>query len=155
MFFDRLHENLVARQRVAGGLLQLFYQPNALLGADAAGPAIGNRSIRGSAGKVAAGGQVIWLQFKANAHRLKHAPPNFVLDRIVAEEAEVGRATAGFNPRPNSDTQPGGPVGSQTIQIRGLGGLQFRLTTRFQRQAAQTVQNQQDDFTAVAVKIFH
>ena len=60
-----------------------------------------------------------------------------VLDRIVAEQAQVSRPAAGRDARGDRIHASLDAVFCQGVQIGGLGGLQFRRSARLDRQSAQ------------------
>ena len=66
--------------------------------------------------------------------------------RIVAEQTEVARPAARRDARQDGDAQAADAVAGAGVEVRRAGRLQFGLAARFQRQAAQAVGDQQDDF---------
>ena len=99
--------------------------------------------------EVAADGHVLRPQLEADAGGLQGPAADQVLDRIVAEQAQVSGPAAGGNARGDGIHASLDPVFCQGVQIGGLGGLQFRRSARLDRQPAQPVGHQHDDLRLV------
>ena len=143
VFLDRPHEDVVSFQRRAR--LQLGCQPFALFGGDATSAAIGDQPLFVNGAEVAPRRQVVGLQVEADAQGREDATPHVVHERIVAEEGQMRRAAAGGDARRDGLAEPTAAFGGQAIQVRGVGGFQFRGAARFGGQSAETVHDKEHD----------
>ena len=73
-----------------------------------------------------------------------------VLERVVAEQAEMARPAAGRDAGQDRDAQAADLPSTQGVEVRRAGRFQLGLAARLERQAAQAVGHQQDDLAGVA-----
>ena len=83
---------------------ELDGQRAAFLAGDAAGAAVGDVAGGVEGAEIAADGHVLRPQLEAHAGGLQRPAADQVLDRIVAEQAQVSRPAAGRNARGDRDT---------------------------------------------------
>ena len=84
-------------------------------------------------------------QVKIHAQRLQRAAADLILDRVVAENGQVPRPTAGGDPWSHRDGQTQFRAGRQVFQVWLEGHLQLGPSAGFARQPAQTIQDEHDD----------
>ena len=90
------------------------------------------------------------LQIEVDAERLEHPAADLVLDRIVAEQAEMARPAAGRDAGADRDRQAADIVPDQGIEIRGRGGLELGRAAGLDRQPAEAVGDREHDLAGVA-----
>ena len=109
VLLDRLDEHLDAGNL---HLAELDGQRAALFAGDAAGAAVGDVAGGVERAEVAADGHVLRPQLEADAGGLQRPAADQVLDRIVAEQAQVAGSAAGGDARRDRDTcSPGRRAG--------------------------------------------
>ena len=124
-------------------------QRGALLAGNAAGAAVGDVAGRIERDKIATHGNVLGPQLEAHAGRLQGPAADRILQRIVAEQAQVSRAAAGGNAGQNGNRTAQRADLRQGVQVGRLGGLQLGRSARLQRQSAQAVGHQEHDLGVV------
>jgi hypothetical protein len=122
--------------------VELGAEPLALGCRDATGPAVDNQAAL-ERREVAAGHEVALANFDVRAERLQDAAAEPVAERVVAEQAEVGRAAPGRNAHQDGVGDAAAAAKRQAVQMGRLGGLQLGLAVP--RQASQPVDDEQDD----------
>jgi hypothetical protein len=129
-------------------LVQKPYQLLALLGGDAAGPAVGDLALLVLGGEVNAGGEVVLAEVEADAQSAEHAAADLEAQRVVAEEGKVAWPAAGAHPCGDGAREAEVRARGEGVQVRGVGGLKLRLVLAARgvhRQTAQTVNDEQHD----------
>ena len=99
--------------------------------------------------EVGADGDVAVLQFEADAGGFEGAAADHVLQRVVAEEAEVAGAAAGADAGQHRDAAAEDAGFGERVEIRRVGRFEFRQAARLLRQAAEAVGNVHDDLRVV------
>ena len=142
MLLHRLDEHLDA-----GNLhfAELDRQRSALFGGDAAGAAVADVARGVERAEVAADGDVAFLQLEADAGGLERTAADQVLDRVVAEEAQVARSAAGRDAGKTGMLLPQTPRAGERVEIRRFGGFELGQAARLLRQAAKSVADVHDD----------
>ncbi len=90
---------------------------------------------------------------ETDAQRLQHTTPDLIVHRIVAEEAEVGRAAARLDPRSDRRTEANRAFGRHLVQVGCIGGFKLGQAAGFHGQATQSIHDQEDDFAAILMQI--
>ena len=121
----------------------------ALLAGDPSGAAVGDVACGVERAEVAADGHVVGPELEADAGGLQRPAADQVLHRIVAEQAQVSRSAAGGDAGGDRDHAAQDAAAGQGVEVRRLGGFQLGLAARLDRQAAQAVGHQHDDFRVV------
>lgn len=124
-------------------------QRAAFLAGDASGAAVGNVALGVERAEIAADSHVHRSQLEADAGGLQGAAADQVLDRVIAEEGQVSGTAAGGDTRCDRIHAALDPVFCQIVQMRGFGGFQFRRPARLDRQPAQPIGHQHNDFRFV------
>ena len=146
MLLHRLDEHLDAGNL---HLAELHRQRCTLFGRDAAGAAVGDVAGRVERAEVGADRDVAFLQVEADAGRLECPAADQVLERIVAEQAQVPRAAAGADARQHRNAAAADADLRQRIEIRRVGRFELGLAARLLRQPAQAVADVHDDLGVV------
>jgi hypothetical protein len=128
----------------AGNLdrLQQRAHLDAALGRRPAGAAVADLARLVDRAEVAADGDVLGPDLEVDAQRFEDAAADAVLERVVAEQAEVAGAAAGGDARQDRDAHAADAFAGQRVEVRRPRRLEFRLAVRLDRQAAQAVRNE-------------
>ena len=146
VLLDRLDKDLDAGDF---HFAQFDGQRGALLAGNAAGAAVGDVAGRIERDKIATHGNVLGPQLEAHAGRLQGPAADRILQRIVAEQAQVSRAAAGGNAGQNGNRTAQRADFCQGVQVGRLGGLQLGRSARLQGQSPQAVGHQEHDLGVV------
>ncbi len=146
MFAHRLDEHLDAGY---ANRLQPFAHLDAALRRRPAGAAVADETLGVERAEVAACGHVARADLEVNAQRLQDAATDAVLQRVVAEQAEMARPAARRDARQHRHTQAAHAVAGAGVEVRRPRRLQLGLAARLQGQSAQAVGHHQDDFRGV------
>ncbi len=146
MLFDRLDEHFDARNL---DLPQAHGQRSALVAVDAAGATIGDVPLGVERAEVGADRHVVGPEFETNAGRFQGATADHILQRIVAEQAQMPRPAAGRDARLDRNAPAQHATAGQRVEVRRLGRFQFGQTARFERQPAQPVGDEHDNLRIV------
>ena len=93
-----------------------------------AGPAVMNNVVTVNRGKIRPRCQVTRLHVKIAAERFENSSPEFNLVGLIPPEGKVSRTAPGSYPGSNWKRPAERRAGGQPIEIRNIGGLQFRTT---------------------------
>ena len=118
------------------------------LGWDAPGPAVGHVAGGVERAEVQPGRHVAVTEIEPHADGLQGAAANLVLERIVAEQAQVPRPAAGRHAGVDGLEQAAAAGRDEAVGVRGAGGLEFRHVVRAGLDAAQAVPDKEDDLAA-------
>ncbi len=88
-------------------------------------------------------------KFEPDAGRLQRAAADQVLQRVVAEQAEVARAAAGADAGAHRNAAAQDAGLGQRVEVGRVGRFQLGPTARLLRQAAQAVGHVHDDLGVV------
>src|SRR6516164_3265032 len=146
MLLHRLDEHLDAREldpAQALGELQVD------LGREASGAPVRDTAGSVHGAEVAARGDVARAQVEFDAERLQHAPPDLIVERIVAEEPEMAGPAPRRDSRRNVADQPAGGFRRELGQIWKLRRLEFRASGLRAREPAEAVERDEDDLRRI------
>ena len=121
----------------------------AFFGRDAAGAAVGDVALGVDRAEVGADGDVAVFELEADAGRFERAAADHVLQRVVAEQAEVARAAAGADAGQHRDAAAEDAGFGERVEVRRFGRFQFGQAARLLRQAAEAVGDVHDDLGVV------
>ena len=88
-------------------------------------------------------------EFEADAGRFERAAADAILQRIVAEQAQVPRPAARADARLHRNAAAGDAALGQRVEVRRLGRFEFGLAARLERQAAEAVGHEHHDLRVV------
>ena len=108
----------------------------AAFGRGPAGAPVGNLPAGVQGAEVAADRDVLRANLKIDAQRFEDAPADPVLERVVAEQAQMPRPAARRVARQHRQTQAADALLGAPVEVRRARGFQLRLAARLQRQAA-------------------
>ena len=116
-----------------------------LCGGEAAGAAVGDHAVLVDGAEVATCGKVVGGEFHADAGGLKDAALYEVGDGVVAEEGKMAGATAGDDAPGHGYGEATHGLGSDVVQIGGVGSLKLGLAGVGVGESAEAVENKEDD----------
>ncbi len=87
-----------------------------------------------------------FVEREVNPQGFQDTASDHIFQRIVAKECQVSRAAARAESRGDHFAQTQGRTSGQRVHIGGTGSFELGRTARFQRQAAQPIHHQQDNF---------
>src|SRR5439155_16866526 len=137
MLFHRLDEELDAGQP---DVTQPIGEPDADLGRDASRAPIGDQSLAVDRAEVAARRDVAGAERELDSERLEHAAADLEHHRVVAEEPEVPRATAGRDAGRDVAEQAAHAVGRERGQVGNPRGPELRASRLGAREPAEAVE---------------
>ena len=99
--------------------------------------------------EVGADGDVAVLEFEADAGGFEGAAADHVLQRVVAEQAEVAGAAAGADAGQHGDAAAEDADFGERVEVRRVGRFELGQAARLLRQAAEAVGDVHDDLGVV------
>ena len=146
MLLHRLDEDLDAGDL---HVAQLDRERRAFFGGDAAGAAVGDVAGGVERAEVGADGDVAFLEREADAGGFERTAADEVLDRVVAEQAEMARAAAGADAGQHGNAAAADADFGERIEVRRVGRFELGEPARLLRQAAEAVGHVHDDLGVV------
>jgi hypothetical protein len=137
-----LHEHFDARKL---HLRHALGQLHANVGGDAAGAAVRDVAGRVDGAEVASRRDIAVLQVEVDSQRFEYAAADLVLQGIVAEEGDMTRTGAGSDAVTNRQRHAADRVRSKSVEVGRVGGLELALARLGVRQAAQTIDDAEED----------
>src|SRR5262249_48953850 len=138
----RLDENFHAGNR---DRRQLLRHRDTAFGGRPAGPAISDFAGCVDCAEVAAHRDILGSDMKINAERFENSAADLILERIVAEQAEVPWAAARRDSRQNRRRQTADSLTDTGVQVRRSGRLELGLSPHFQGETAEAVGDDEND----------
>ena len=105
--------------------------------------------LASSVQKLRADGDVAVFELETDAGGFERAAADHVLQRVVAEEAEMAGAAAGADAGQHGDAAAEDAGFGECVEVRRFGRFQFRQAARLLRQAAEAVGDVHDDLGVV------
>jgi hypothetical protein len=146
MLLHGLDEDLGPRQPDAP---QPVDELHGRLGADPSRAAVGDEALRVDGAEVTPRGDIARAQVELDAEGLEHAAADLVLERVVAEEAEVPRPAARGDARRDVSEEPTRRLPGQRGQVGNPGRLELRLPCLRPGQSPEPIQRQQNDLRLI------
>ena len=128
---------------------RVFAEGGAGVGADAPGAAVGDEALVVDGAEVAAGGQVFATKVEVDAEGFEDAAADAVLQRVVAEEGEMAGAAAGRDAVADGHGEAADAVGGEAVEVDGVRLFELGAAGLGIGQAAEAVDDEEDDFGVV------
>ena len=146
VLFNRFDEDFDAGDR---NRLQELNDFGAFFRRNTTGATVGNEAVLVDRAEIATNANVVRTDRERNARRFENAATNLEDERIVTEEPEVSGTAAGRNAGQDREGHAADALGGEFIEIRRVGGFEFGRSARLERESADTVGDDHDNFTAV------
>ena len=130
-------------------MIQLFAELRADFRWNTTSPSIRNISSRIDRAEVPADCDVIRTEFEVDPECFQNTSTNLIFYGIVAKQTQVTRATSGSDSRQHGGTQSQCSSTGEGVKIRSVRRFKFCLATGFERQASQSVANNEHNLGAV------
>jgi hypothetical protein len=118
---------------------------------DATGTAVTDTPFAIKRAKIGPNGNILGLQRKLDPKRFENTSPSFVDKRIISKQCQMARTTPWRDSKGHRMMEPTSSASGELIKIRRVRRLKLRHAVRFARQAAQSVQDDQQHFGITAL----